>query len=695
MMSHKPPKAVGVFVTGVDTGVGKTTVAGALSAALRTRGLRVGVMKPAQTGSARGADGGLSGDALFLARRSGCESAPDVVNPYCFAEPASPYHAARNAGVELEPGKIDAAYRELSSSHDVVIVEGAGGIFTPFTREITMGGLARMLNLPVIIASHPYLGHINHTAVTALAVNSLGLDMVGIIFNRWKNDPATEPDTKLIEEMTGATVLGGLPFIEDTDNAQTIAGVFEASVDVESLIRRMAFAVSDERRKDIETKDKKYIWHPFTQMKGWMSEPATVIQSGQGVTLRDMDGAEYLDAFSSYWCNIHGHGEPRLARALTNQMGKIAHSTFLGYSNVPAVEFAEELIAAAPDGLTRVFYSDDGSTAVEAAIKMSYQYWRQVEPGSQRRRFLALSSAYHGDTVGAMSVGGIALYHDAFRDLLMDVDFAPAPYCYRCPMGLKRDECGLACAKALEDKLAEGAGTFCAMIIEPLVQCPAGIITAPDGYLKRVAAACAKNEVLLIADEVATGFGRTGSMFACQREAVTPDIMALSKSITSGTMPFAATLATEKVFGAFLGDYAERKTFFHGHTYTGNQLGAALALENLRLIKERGIVGQVNEKAEAIRPALESFRQFEHVGDVRQRGLIIGVELVKDKAAKEPYPWEDKIGARVCQEAKRRGLMARALGDVIPLFPASSAKTAEIMKMAAILRDSIIAVTGE
>ncbi|MBF0290602.1 MAG: adenosylmethionine--8-amino-7-oxononanoate transaminase [Nitrospinae bacterium] len=495
--------------------------------------------------------------------------------------------------------------------------------------------------------------------------------------------------------MAGAAVLGLLPFIEDANDAESVTAAFQASVDVDALLRRLTSAASNERRKAIDEKDKRYIWHPFTQMKDWLNEPATVIESGQGVTLRDMDGKEYLDAFSSYWCNIHGHGEPRLARALTRQMGKIAHSTFLGYSNIPAVEFAEELIQSTPDGLTRVFYSDDGSTAVEAAIKMSYQYWRQVEPGSKRRRFLSLSSAYHGDTVGAMSVGGIELYHSTFRDLLMDVEFAPAPYCYRCPMGLKRDDCALACAKAVEDKLSQGAGTFCAMIIEPLVQCPAGIITAPDGYLKRVADACAKNGVLLIADEVATGFGRTGSMFACQLESVAPDIMAVSKSITSGTMPFAATLATEKVFGAFLGDYAERKTFFHGHTYTGNQLGAALALESLRLIKERDIVGQVNEKAEAIRPALESLREMKHVGDVRSRGLIIGVELVKDKASKEPYPWEDKIGARVCQEAKLRGLMARPLGGVIPLFPAPSAKTAEIMKMAAILRDSIIAVTGE
>lgn len=688
-------KAVGVFVTGVDTGVGKTTVAGGLAVALRERGLRVGVMKPAQTGSTRSTDGALCGDALFLTRMSGCKSSPDIVNPYCFAEPLSPYHSAMKEGIALDPDKIVAAYRELSANHDVVIVEGAGGIFTPFTRNVTMGGLARILNLPVIIVSHPYLGHINHTAVTALAANSLGIDVAGIIFSRWKNDPCAEPDTKLIEEMTGAKVLGLLPFIENASDTETIASLFEANVDVEALLRRLTFAVSNERRKAIDEKDRKYIWHPFTQMKEWLNEPATVIESGQGVTLRDMDGKEYLDAFSSYWCNIHGHGEPRLVRALTRQMGKIAHSTFLGYSNIPAVEFAEELIQAAPVGLTRVFYSDDGSTAVEAAIKMSYQYWRQAEPGSKRRRFLALSSAYHGDTVGAMSVGGIDLYHSTFRDLLMDVDFAPAPYCYHCPMGLKRDDCGLACAKAVEDKLKQGAGTFCAMIIEPLVQCPAGIITAPDGYLKRVADACAKNGVLLIADEVATGFGRTGAMFACQRESVTPDIMAVSKSITSGTMPFAATLATEKVFDAFLGDYAERKTFFHGHTYTGNQLGAALALESLRLIKERGIVGQVNEKAEAIQPALNSLRELKHVGDVRQRGLIIGVELVRDKAAREPYPWEEKIGARVCHEAKLRGLMARPLGGVIPLFPAPSATTDEIMKMADILRDSIIAVAGE
>lgn len=694
-MSPKQSKAFGVFVTGVDTGVGKTTVAVTLAVALRARGLRVGVMKPAQTGSARSADGGLSGDALFLARMSGCQSAPDVVNPYCFSEPISPYHAAMNAGVELEPGKIDAAYHELSSNHDIVIVEGAGGIFTPFTRDMTMGGLARMLNLPVIIVSHPYLGHINHTAVTALAANSLGLDVAGIIFSIRVGEPVAEPDVELIEDMTGAKVLGVLPFLCGPIGGDAISYIFESNVDVTALLGRLFSPTTDNRSKEIEAKDKKYIWHPFTQMKDWMSEPATVIESGQGVTLRDVDGNEYLDAFSSYWCNIHGHGEPRLARALTRQMGKIAHSTFLGYSNVPAVEFAEELINSAPDGLTRVFYSDDGSTAVEAAIKMSYQYCQQTEPGSKKRRFLALSSAYHGDTVGAMSVGGIALYHAAFRDLLMDVEFAPAPYCYRCPMDLKRDECGLACAGVVEEKLAEGAGTFCAMIIEPLVQCPAGIITAPDGYLKKVADACARNGVLLIADEVATGFGRTGTMFACQRESVTPDIMTLSKSITSGTMPFAVTLATEKVFEAFLGDYAEQKTFFHGHTYTGNQLGAALALESLRLIKERGIVGQVNEKAEAIRPVLERFRELNHVGDVRQRGLIIGVELVKDKAAKEPYPWEDKIGARVCHEAKRRGLMARPLGGVIPLFPAPSATTAQIMKMAAILRDSIIAVTGE
>ncbi|MDH4182972.1 MAG: adenosylmethionine--8-amino-7-oxononanoate transaminase [Nitrospinota bacterium] len=443
----------------------------------------------------------------------------------------------------------------------------------------------------------------------------------------------------------------------------------------------------------MEAKDKKYIWHPFTQMKEWMEGPVDVIESGHGVTLRGADGGQWLDGHSSYWCNIHGHGDPAMNRAVTRQLGKISHSTFLGLSNAPAAQLAEKLASIAPRGLERVFYSDDGSTAVEVAIKMSCQYWRQAAPEGKREKFLSIGGAYHGDTVGAVSVGGIDLYHAVFKNLLFDAVFVPPPYCYRCPLGKKQPECALACADLLDRAMEENQGQLAAMIIEPIVQCPAGIITAPAGYLKRAWEACQRHGVLLIADEVATGFGRTGRMFACEHEDVHPDIMTLSKSITGGLLPFAATLTSGKLFDAFLGEQKDRKTFFHGHTYTANQLGAAAALENLRLMEERRIVERVNEHGAALGRALEGFLSLPNVGDVRRRGLIAGVELVLDKASGEPYPWEAQMGARCAAEAKARGLIVRPLGNTMVLFPAPAAALAEILRMAEILRQSIIAVT--
>ncbi|MGK7344629.1 MAG: adenosylmethionine--8-amino-7-oxononanoate transaminase [Candidatus Nitrospinota bacterium M3_3B_026] len=446
-------------------------------------------------------------------------------------------------------------------------------------------------------------------------------------------------------------------------------------------------------QKSYEERDKKYVWHPFTQMKEWMEEPIVVVESGDGITVRDVRGREFMDLFSSYWCNVHGHGDERLNAAIGAQLGKISHSTFLGLSNVPAVDLAEKLAEITPEGLDRVFYSDDGSTAVEAALKMSYQYWRHTEPRSRRDRFIAVEGAYHGDTMGAMSVGGIDIYHEVFRDLLAKTVFVPPPYCYRCPIGKSYPDCAIACAGLIDEALAANEGRVAAMIIEPLVQCPGGIITAPHGYLKRAAEACARHGVLLIADEVAVGFGRTGRMFACEHESVRPDIMTVSKSITGGTMPFAATIASSRVFDAFWGDYRELKTFFHGHTYTANQLGAAAALENLRLMDERDIIGQAQEKAAELSAVLARFQDLEHVGDVRQRGLIAGVELVADKETKKTYHWTERMGARVVLEARGRGLLARPLGDVLVLFPAPFASIAEVRKMTDILYDSIAAVT--
>ncbi|MBI4666403.1 MAG: adenosylmethionine--8-amino-7-oxononanoate transaminase [Nitrospinae bacterium] len=692
MKNENPPfHPPAVFVTGVDTGVGKTVVAGGLAAALKSQGLNVGVLKPVETGVTQPD----TGDAVCLAKMAGLDGFVEDVAPYRLKTPVSPYHAGLEEGVAINLDVIEQAYLKMAGGRDFVVVEGAGGILTPLTREDTVASIAVKLNLPVIIVTHSKLGYLNHTLLTIRAVEDMGLDIVGIIFCDGEKGAAVKPDIRLIEELTGAPVLGHLPFVERVDDPQSMAKAFIENVDLD-LITSAARLKADwpGRQKTLEQMDKGHVWHPFTQMKDWLGKPVTFIESGHGLAVRDISGREYLDGFASYWCNVHGHGEKNINRAIRRQLGKIAHSTFLGFSSAPAVELAGRLVELAPAGLEKVFYSDDGSTAVEVAVKMSYQYWKQKEPDSQRNRFLALSSAYHGDTVGAMAVGGIDLYHAAYRELLPEVDFIPAPYCYRCPYGLSKPLCEMFCAAQLEKKLDENPGRYAAFIIEPVVQCPAGIITSPEGFLSRVAGACKKHSTLLIADEVATGFGRTGKMFACEHESVLPDIMTLSKSITSGVMPFAATLATREVFDAFLGDYAGKKTFFHGHTYTGNQLGAATALANLRLMEERGMVEMVRQRGELLGALLEKFYNLPAVGDIRRIGLISGVELVKDRATAEPFPWEERVGVKICEDVLRRGVILRPLGNVIPVFPAMAVSENELKKITGALYDSIAAVTG-
>ena len=557
-----------------------------------------------------------------------------------------------------------------------------------------MGRLARMMNIPTLIVAHPFLGSINHTLLTAQSSASMGLDLLGIIFNQWKSQKFPEPDYDLIKSSTGIDVLGLVPYIKTLDEDQLLDTV-KQSVEIEPFIDQLkALSKSTKsRQKSYEERDKKYVWHPFTQMKEWAKDPMTVIESGHGVTVRDINGKEYIDGHSSYWCNVHGHCDQRMNDAFKAQLDKIAHSTFLGLSNVPAIDLAEKLVQMTPDGLDKVFYSDDGSTAVEVALKMSYQYWRHLEPDGKRNLFLAVENAYHGDTIGAASVGGVDIYHTTFKELMFEVQHVPAPYCYRCPIDKEYPECTLACAELIDEALSANPGRFCSMIIEPLVQCPAGIITAPHGYLKRAQEICNDHGVLFIADEVAVGFGRTGKMFACDHEDVQPDIMTMSKSITGGMLPFAVTMASQKLFDAFWADYDEMKTFFHGHTYTANQLGCAIALANLGLMEERDIIGQIQDKSARLADMLVRFEGLDHVGEVRQRGLIVGIELVRDKQTKEAYLWDEKVGMRVSNEAKRHGLIVRPLGNVMVLFPAPAMPINTMIKMTDILYDSIVAIT--
>ncbi|HPV82605.1 MAG TPA: adenosylmethionine--8-amino-7-oxononanoate transaminase [Nitrospira sp.] len=442
--------------------------------------------------------------------------------------------------------------------------------------------------------------------------------------------------------------------------------------------------------------DHVYLWHPFTQMQEWEQETPLIIEQGKGSYLIDTEGRKYLDGTASVWVNLHGHRHPRLDRALNLQLRKIAHSTFLGLSNPPAIRLARELIRLAPKGLRRVFYSDNGSTAVEVALKMAVQYWQQIQPAAgPKQSFAHLKMAYHGDTVGAVSVGNIDLFHARFKPLLFPTHQVEPPYCYRCPLGRTYPACDMACIDPLERLLKTRHRELAGVILEPLVQAAAGMMVAPPGYLARVRELCTKYNVLLIVDEVATGFGRTGKMFACQHEGVTPDLMAISKGLTGGYMPLAATLTTEAVYRAFLGRYDEWKTFFHGHSYTGNPLGCAVALANLEIFRREQTLAQVRKKSRLLSRLLRPLAELPHVGDIRQCGFMVGIELVQDRPTKTPYPLERRIGHRVAQACRLRGLLLRPLGNVMALVPPLSISDRELTAMIAILHSAIRETTEE
>ncbi|MBW7957090.1 MAG: adenosylmethionine--8-amino-7-oxononanoate transaminase [Deltaproteobacteria bacterium] len=428
--------------------------------------------------------------------------------------------------------------------------------------------------------------------------------------------------------------------------------------------------------------DRKYVWHPFTQMREWEASDPLVIERGRGSYLIDTEGRRYLDGVSSLWVNVHGHRKREIDRAIKAQLGRIAHSTLLGLANVPSIELAERLVKIAPKGLTKVFYSDNGSTSVEIALKMAFQYWEETGK-PRKKRFIAFTGAYHGDTFGSMSVGEIDIFVKKYRPLLFRPFRAPYPYCYRCPVKAKKafPDCKTACLRSFEEILKKHHKDIAACVIEPLLQGAAGMVVSPPGFLKEVRRLTKKYDVLLIADEVATGFGRTGRMFACDAERVSPDFLCLAKGLTGGYLPLAATLTTEKVYRAFLGKYEEYKSFFHGHTYTGNQLGCAAAIASLDIFEKEKVPQKLAAKVHTFNGLLEKLKGLPHVGDVRRIGLVAGIEIVKDKRTKEAYPARERVGYRACLHARDYGVILRPLGDVVVIMPPLSATEKEIEKI--------------
>ena len=495
--------------------------------------------------------------------------------------------------------------------------------------------------------------------------------------------------------------------------------------------------------------DHRYVWHPFTQMRDWLKTEPILIVEGKGARLRDVHGREYLDANSSIWTNLHGHNHPRINAAIRRQLGKIAHSSALGFANEPAPLLAEKLVKAAnptavaqasnlqvkgaspPPGskpaLGKVFFSDDGSTAMEVALKLAYAFARR-SGRSQKPKFLTLEGAYHGDTVGAVALGHIDLFHKAYAGLLFKTDKVMAPYCYRCPFNRAKPEradareyrkCNWECIGKLERKFAaqqKRGNPYAAFVFEPLMQGAAGMIPQPAGWLRRAAEIARAHGALLIADEVMTGFGRTGMgavregerpreprysqrpglartfappLFAYHHEGVQPDFMALAKGLTGGYLPMAATLTTQTVFDAFLGRYDEFKTFFHGHSFTANQLGAAAALASLELLQTSGSIRARRRLEQTLRDELQTLWRCPNVGDIRQVGLVAGIDLVRDWRTREPFDLRERAGIRVCEALAKRGVLTRPIGNVIVLMPPYCTTPAEAHRMVAALGEAI------
>lgn len=638
------------FVTATDTGVGKTTAIKVLATLLKDQGLNVGVMKPVECGG---------NDAKSLKEFLQSTDLLEEINPYYAKEPCSPHIAFAQENRQVHKDKIISVFHKLRRRHDILLVEGAGGLMVPIRENYLIADLVKDLSAELIVVSRLGLGTINHTLLTIDKARAMGFSVAGVLFSQMQNKVSGIPEKtnpSAIKSFGKVAGLGIIPFF-DAISEPAILKACKGKINLKPFLAKKSSSQTEQAAQD----DKNFVWHPFTQMKDWLGDKPLVIERAEGCHLIDTDGRRYLDGVSSLWVTVHGHNHPVINAAVKEQIDRLEHSTLLGLSNVPSIKLAKKLISKAPSGLQKVFYSDNGSTAVEVAIKMAYQYWQNIGR-VQKVKIVHLANSYHGDTLGSVSIGGMELFHKVYKNLTfptVQIDF---------PDGYRNLDFEKALSQ-MEKLFILSSDEIAVLVVEPLVQGAAGMLVWPAGVLKRMKDLCEKHDVFLIADEVATGFGRTGKMFACEHENVTPDFLCLAKGLTGGYLPLAVTLTTQKVFDGFLFDYEEQKTFFHGHTYTGNPLACAAALANLEVFETENTLAKLQSKIQVLTERLKTFEKLPLVGSVRQKGFMAGIELVKDKESKKPFGWAERMGVRVCQKARERGVILRPLGNVIVLLP--------------------------
>ncbi|MFN2582382.1 MAG: adenosylmethionine--8-amino-7-oxononanoate transaminase [Candidatus Dormibacteria bacterium] len=640
-----------IGVTGTDTGVGKTVVTVALTAALHARGHQVDAIKVVETGVPPGTDGA---DATALGRVTARAPSQCVLETY--ALPRSPRAAAAAEGTRVDVRRlVQSAAARADAAHDGLLLEGVGGLLVPLDERHTVADVFRRLGARVLIVARAGLGTINHTALTVAEARAHGLDMVGVVLNNSDEDDAAfvGENAAQIAEQCGVPVLGILPRIDDVDDHASLAAATVRSLDLDAIVA--CIEPIDDRAAVLQA-DAAHVWHPFTQTREWLDDDPPVIRRGDGAWLIDEDGRHYLDGVASLWANVHGHAHPTLDRAAREQLGRIAHSTFLGQTHAEGALLARDLARVTPGELNRIFYSEAGAAAVEVALRialLAQQRWGKA----QRTRFLSLDDAYHGDTAGAVSIGRSEPFHTGLDPLLFDVVRTPAPH----------HAGGDEAMRHLQATLDEHGHALAAFIVEPRMQGAAGMLPHSDQWLRDAVTRARDAGLLVICDEVATGFGRTGDLFASPGADGEPDVLVLGKGLSGGYLPLSATIVGERVYELFTGPYTEHRTLYYGHTYSGNPLACAVARASLGLFASEHTIERARALSLTLATRLQTTAALPCVHEVRQRGVMIGVELRHTSGAPFEPAW--RIGRQVTLAARRRGVIVRPLGDVVVMNP--------------------------